>query len=159
MCAGIAERRFRNRCRGSPISRVECLNSIRGIFCDRQTMFCACLRICPTRFAKGDGAMIAIFSNAPPASSVRPRQHDATWERDRNAAPGHKFLESNEKLWCPGAESNHRHADFQSAALPTELPGRRERYRRKNGPPYKRRASSCPAPWAPCTLEPTAAFV
>jgi hypothetical protein len=26
-------------------------------------------------------------------------------------------------LWCPGAESNHRHADFQSAALPTELPG------------------------------------
>src|SRR5438128_108901 len=25
----------------------------------------------------------------------------------------------------PGAESNCRHADFQSAALPTELPGRR----------------------------------
>ena len=27
------------------------------------------------------------------------------------------------RKWCPGAESNHRHADFQSAALPTELPG------------------------------------
>ena len=27
------------------------------------------------------------------------------------------------KEWCPGADSNHRHADFQSAALPTELPG------------------------------------
>src|SRR5665811_349071 len=27
------------------------------------------------------------------------------------------------KLWCPGAESNHRHCDFQSHALPTELPG------------------------------------
>ena len=25
--------------------------------------------------------------------------------------------------WCPEAESNHRHADFQSAALPTELSG------------------------------------
>ncbi len=25
---------------------------------------------------------------------------------------------------CPGAESNHRHGDFQSPALPTELPGR-----------------------------------
>ena len=25
--------------------------------------------------------------------------------------------------WCPGAESNHRHGDFQSPALPTELPG------------------------------------
>ena len=27
--------------------------------------------------------------------------------------------------WCPGAESNHRHCDFQSHALPTELPGPR----------------------------------
>ena len=31
------------------------------------------------------------------------------------------------KSWCPGADSNHRHADFQSAALPTELPGRGRR--------------------------------
>ena len=27
-------------------------------------------------------------------------------------------------LWCPGTELNCRHADFQAAALPTELPGR-----------------------------------
>jgi aldose 1-epimerase len=27
--------------------------------------------------------------------------------------------------WCPRADSNHRHADFQSAALPTELLGHR----------------------------------
>ena len=27
--------------------------------------------------------------------------------------------------WWPGSESNQRHADFQSAALPTELPGHR----------------------------------
>ena len=30
--------------------------------------------------------------------------------------------------WCLGAESNHRHIDFQSIALPTELP-------RQNGDP------------------------
>jgi hypothetical protein len=29
---------------------------------------------------------------------------------------------SGRKEWCLGADSNHRHADFQSAALPTELP-------------------------------------
>ena len=28
------------------------------------------------------------------------------------------------RKWCPGTESNHRHVDFQSTALPTELPGR-----------------------------------
>ena len=27
------------------------------------------------------------------------------------------------EFWCPGAESNRRHKDFQSFALPTELPG------------------------------------
>lgn len=27
------------------------------------------------------------------------------------------------RAWCPGADSNHRHPDFQSGALPTELPG------------------------------------
>ena len=34
-------------------------------------------------------------------------------------------LEFNNYLkWCPGADLNHRHKDFQSSALPTELPGR-----------------------------------
>ena len=27
-------------------------------------------------------------------------------------------------MWCPGAESNHRHEDFQSTALPLSYPGR-----------------------------------
>ena len=34
-------------------------------------------------------------------------------------------LETESEEWCPGADLNHRHADFQSAALPTELPGHR----------------------------------
>src|ERR1700681_3703027 len=35
--------------------------------------------------------------------------------------------------WWPGVELNHRHADFQSAALPTELPGRRGKGAYKTG--------------------------
>lgn len=38
-------------------------------------------------------------------------------------------LETESEEWCPGADLNHRHADFQSAALPTELPGRDAGYR------------------------------
>ena len=33
--------------------------------------------------------------------------------------------------WCPGAESNHRHEDFQSTALPTELPGQKRGIQRE----------------------------
>src|SRR5689334_17693971 len=29
-----------------------------------------------------------------------------------------------QEMWWPGTESNRRHGDFQSPALPTELPGR-----------------------------------
>src|SRR5437588_5669460 len=41
--------------------------------------------------------------------------------------------------WCPGAELNHRHTDFQSVALPTELPGRLP------AAPYRDVAAGCPA--------------
>ena len=38
--------------------------------------------------------------------------------------------------WCLRSESNQRHADFQSAALPTELP---RHLHRKNGDPERAR--------------------
>ena len=62
------------------------------------------------------------------------------------------------KKWCPGAELNHRHADFQSAALPTELPGHfpargrgtggiaKSRRRHSRRTAYRRNRKSCPAP-------------
>ena len=36
-----------------------------------------------------------------------------------------KRLQTKTPEKCPGAESNHRHEDLQSPALPTELPGHR----------------------------------
>src|SRR5437868_15338371 len=43
--------------------------------------------------------------------------------------------------WCPGAELNHRHTDFQSVALPAELPG----HAAWTGAAYKMRRPRCPA--------------
>src|SRR5688572_20280308 len=39
------------------------------------------------------------------------------------------------KDWWPGTESNRRHADFQSAALPAELPGRGAKRQFNHGGP------------------------
>ena len=46
--------------------------------------------------------------------------------RDR-IRQGMKRQKNHVVAWWPGAESNCRHADFQSAALPTELPGQSKR--------------------------------
>src|SRR5689334_5376902 len=44
--------------------------------------------------------------------------------------------------WWPGSESNQRHADFQSAALPTELPGHGYK-----SPSNEGRVLDRPSPW------------
>ena len=55
------------------------------------------------------------YRQDPTESDYRPTIIDARMELD---------LSETEKLkWCPEPESNQRHADFQSAALPTELSG------------------------------------
>ncbi len=83
----------------------------------------------------------------------RAAQHKNRNERDTFARRS-KRLEKRQKWrwikrafgkWCPGPESNQRHGDFQSPALPTELPGhlRRTAVERRS---YKREAAGCPAP-------------
>ncbi len=61
-----------------------------------------------------------------------PKTQGLNWQRLRtgdNAKSSHSVfsnvLNYRANGWCPGTELNRRHADFQSAALPTELPGRR----------------------------------
>ena len=68
----------------------------------------------------------------PPAPH---RRHDAPYRpialpKVSNSAAGRAQQDAKSLIsltkrleWCPGAESNHRHRDFQSRALPTELPG------------------------------------
>src|SRR5215218_10358983 len=57
--------------------------------------------------------------------------------RERPLSPN--LLINMLKEWCPGAELNHRHTDFQSVALPTELPGR------LTAAAYRDVAAGCPA--------------
>jgi site-specific DNA recombinase len=49
--------------------------------------------------------------------------------------------------WCPGAGSNHRHCDFQSHALPTELPGHCPA-RGPGAPVYSQARAPCPPRFA-----------
>ena len=53
--------------------------------------------------------------------------------------------------WCPGTGSNRRHCDFQSHALPTELPGHTPPRRREGGP-IAMRCRPCPAQASRATL-------
>ena len=48
-------------------------------------------------------------------------KQDKEAKRENTTRP--QLLDFKENKWCPEAESNHRHGDFQSPALPTELSG------------------------------------
>ena len=66
------------------------------------------------RFPPASGSQIASRRYASGLTAALARA-----PRDRQK---HRFLGNEE--WCLGADSNHRHVDFQSTALPTELPRR-----------------------------------
>ena len=99
----------------------------------------------PPRNSSGSRPTAELPLRAPPA----PRRGDRRFRRPREGsnlrppAPqaGALPLSYGDGGWCPGLESNQRHHDFQSCALPTELPGRtRGRNASRPMPPQPRGA-------------------
>ena len=83
-----------------------------------------------------------------PVAGFEPATYGLTVHRSTTELNGNYY--SLQKKWCPEAESNHRHGDFQSPALPTELSGQ-----------YitiaifwsdTRGSNSLPQPWQGCAL-------
>ena len=73
-----------------------------------------------------DVVQIASASHAAAEQNVYPIQIEVMGLRLRTPAQRRRnVLEWWVMGWWPGTESNRRHADFQSAALPAELPGQR----------------------------------
>ncbi len=66
---------------------------------------------------------------------MKESRHKAGFQHEKNGASDEartRYLHlgkvalyqmSYARIWCPEPESNQRHVDFQSTALPTELPG------------------------------------
>ena len=59
------------------------------------------------------------------SAAARNDKLTSKWTGLKIRAKNHLVLKTEKRIW-PGTESNCRHEDFQSSALPTELPGRTE---------------------------------
>ena len=125
----LDQRLSRSECRISPTpQRVSCRT-------DTRIFTSASWRRTPFR----SGPSAALKFARGPASDAMPPRAPRVEQRTENRSGAHELnsdLNNENKsgrdfrrksrpdlFWCPGAELNHRHADFQSAALPTELLG------------------------------------
>ena len=77
----------------------------------------------------GHGTMLACcrssvgyIKSAMPNLLIKERAVDEARTRDLHLGKVALYQLSYYRIKCRGAESNHRHVDFQSTALPTELP-------------------------------------
>lgn len=87
------------------------------------------------------GVVLRIFGSPPAKAAAQAKP------LGRNVAAPREAMRA--KAWCPGAGSNHRHCDFQSHALPTELPGHfRTRERGSGAPVYSQAGRPCPPRFA-----------
>lgn len=111
--------------------------------------------------AKGDGPPAPIsqesvvagagFERAKPGEPQGEKSASAPRaDHPANAIVQDRALAWKSVVWCPGAGSNHRHCDFQSHALPTELPGhtRRGPKGRSERAVYREVRRSCPPAFA-----------
>src|ERR1700761_5103997 len=79
---------------------------------------CVCTIGCRTLLSRTSDNLFVEF-NVDLTHQLRPRARRVTGTPAHGCAQRSK---SGKGGWCLGPESNQRHADFQSAALPTELP-------------------------------------
>ena len=105
------------------VSRCLSLSTILRCFCDQPQQTASLpetQRQCLQARYRINGQPIRHLANA----KILPAGDGSLGDRDMET-PNRGRL--GVKLWWPSAESNHGHADFQSAALPTELLGQRAR--------------------------------
>ena len=75
-------------------------------------------KITATRDDRQNGNLLRIPPSCPPVPGTKRHRQFAGFP------PAQTHISQIEKFkWCPGAESNHRHEDFQSTALPLSYPG------------------------------------